>query len=400
MATEKKYGQDLHLEGRYKIKDATDLQIKTLDEEPTWLEATKSSVLSHIRKLVILAKAMNLGTSAVGTIVGQTGATGATGLTGTTGISGAVVTGLIGATGGTSTTGATGMTGITSDTGGTGVTGSTSTTGVTGPTGQTGIGVTGETGGIGDTGATGLTGTTGYTLVTGVVGAVGLTGSTGKTGLTGAAGIVLAEDAKTTSLEENIDGLSSCITLANDLKVKLNAHYTDAGVTGEEHIALDGIVTTNNATNLITLKTLLNALTASYHDHDGDAELASDWVYHQAQESGDASLTSIAAVTTLAGCITRANDIKAKLNTHMADATSHTDGDSPQVATGNATNGASILVTTTGSIPGDRIFWSITDTGTYEIYGISAIVGTDTTTFSFSGNPGADTIISYAIFRP
>jgi hypothetical protein len=371
MTTEKKHGQNLHMEGKYKIKDAVDLQIDTLNEDPTWLGATKKSVLEHIRKLVIKSRSLITGTDSIGAM-GAIGKTGGTGLTGATGPTRSTVRGLVGATG---------QTGIA-------------------PSGPTGVGITGATGGIGETGATGVSGAVGYALVTGIRGMTGVTSVTGITGSTGAPGIFLVVDNKVTSPEENVNGLASCITLANAIKVKLNLHYADYGLTGQEHTTADGEVTTNDATNLSTLKTLLNALTSSYSNHDDDAELPVSWEYHQAQETGNASLIAVTAVTTLVECIVRANDLKAKLNTHMADTTAHTNGDSAVVAASNAGNLNVISVSATGVTGTDRIFWSVLDGSAGQIYGIAAAVGMDCIEFNFNGDPGSDTILSYVVFRP
>ena len=117
-------------------------------------------------------------------------------------------------------------------------------------------------------------------------------------------------------------GLAAAIALANSLKSKYNAHCADAT---EHTTAADttNLVTTTDATDLASLKTLVAALLTKYVLHDDDAELGSSWVYHVAQEGSNHSLASAVAPTTLPQCHARLNDLKAKLNAHDADTTCH-----------------------------------------------------------------------------
>jgi hypothetical protein len=209
---------------------------------------------------------------------------------------------------------------------------------------------------------------------------------------------VSAEDAKTTSVEENVAGLSSAITLANSLKDTVNAHYADAGESGEEHIAADDAIASDDATDLASLITLLSEIQDSYVAHDDDAILGSSWVYHQAQGT-ERALASESNPTTLATCITVANDIKAKLNLHMADGTAHSNGDSSAEAADDAANGAAILVEDANIESGDLISWAILDDGTNNVTGVSAVAASGGITVTFSGDPGSDAIISYCAFR-
>ena len=210
--------------------------------------------------------------------------------------------------------------------------------------------------------------------------------------------------------------LHVCITSLNELKVKLLLHIMDStahtdgnGATlteddaayVEEHIAAQNAVTTPNATDLASLKTLITALLTAYNAHDDDAELPAGWTVHVGQESGNATLASVAAPTTLAECVTRINDLKAKLNTHMADgAGAHVDGDTTQVAGDDAANGAVITIPCSGAQSDDWVQWSILDDGTGNVKGVEALASSNSLQFTFSGDPGGDTIISYAVFRP
>ena len=150
---------------------------------------------------------------------------------------------------------------------------------------------------------------------------------------------------KTCSPRELFSGLDSAILLANSLKTVSNTHAADA----TEHTGSTGADVTNypitaaDASNLATLITLVTALLTAYDAHDADAELGAAWVFHAGQENADASLASAVAPTTLDECVTKLNDLKAKLNTHVADSTNaHTDGDSGVEATADSTNSIEI----------------------------------------------------------
>lgn len=124
--------------------------------------------------------------------------------------------------------------------------------------------------------------------------------------------------------------LQSAIELANDIRDKLNAHYNDYGTGTEEHDALETLITQAYAKDLGSLQDLTEALLDSYDDHDDDAEQAVPTV-HVAQEAGDHSLASTAKPTTLAECHTRLEDLRTKVNAHVADGTAHENGDSTTI---------------------------------------------------------------------
>ena len=116
-------------------------------------------------------------------------------------------------------------------------------------------------------------------------------------------------------------GLAKMIALANEMKACFNGHIKD--VTQHTNGADPNVVTAADAYDLATLKTLIADLLTMYdtnHDADSEAALPS---YHAAQETGDHSLTSAAAPTTLALCGTRLNDFREKFIAHEADATNH-----------------------------------------------------------------------------
>lgn len=116
--------------------------------------------------------------------------------------------------------------------------------------------------------------------------------------------------------------LTACIAMANDLKSKFNSHILDAS---EHTTGLDttNTISSDDAYDFPSLVTLVTEMLTDYDAHEGDAELASAWAYHVAQEGSDHSLSSTVAPITLAEVVTRLDDFKAKFNAHDADGTAH-----------------------------------------------------------------------------
>lgn len=117
-------------------------------------------------------------------------------------------------------------------------------------------------------------------------------------------------------------GLTRMINLANEMKAVYTAHIadTDMHTTAADTV---NVITADNAYDLASLKTLIGDMLTQYDAHEGDSELGAAWLYHAAQETGDVSLASAVAPTTLAECSIRLNDLREKFIDHEADATSH-----------------------------------------------------------------------------
>lgn len=212
--------------------------------------------------------------------------------------------------------------------------------------------------------------------------------------------MVAANGGYTMTQEENVAGLSSAITLANEIRGDFIAHAANATrhTTGQQ--ATTAIPAA--CTNLATLKTLAAALLTAYAAHNTDMAKAADRAYHTAQGK-DSALTSADAPTTLAECITRLNDLKAKYNDHEDETTGHADGASVadnQVAATNAAYGDTNRVPVAGVTTGDVVWWSILNDGTGNVTGVSATAGAGYIDFKFSADPQNDTIISYIVVRP
>ena len=212
--------------------------------------------------------------------------------------------------------------------------------------------------------------------------------------------MVAASGGYTMTQEENVAGLSSAITLANEIRGDFIAHAANATrhTTGQQ--ATTAIPAA--CTNLATLKTLAAALLTAYAAHNTDMAKAADRAYHTAQGI-DSALTSADAPTTLAECITRLNDLKAKYNDHEDETTGHADGASVadnQVAATNAAYGDTNRVPVAGVTTGDLVWWSILNGGSGNVTGVSATAGAGYIDFKFSADPQNDTIISYIVVRP
>lgn len=197
----------------------------------------------------------------------------------------------------------------------------------------------------------------------------------------------------------NVDGLASALLLAEALRTHMDAHAADAA---DHTTAVDNVnfpLASPTATELVTLIALVTEMLLAYDAHDDDAELGALWAYHAAQEAGDHSLASTVAPTTLAECITRLNDIKAKYNGHDADATCHGVGSNHQEATADAANGNSATVADVNAVAGDLVSWSVLDGGVGPKVGVDCLAGTGEITFQFDAPPVSDTRLSYSLFR-
>ena len=214
------------------------------------------------------------------------------------------------------------------------------------------------------------------------------------------ASYVAGSGGDTMSREENVAGLSSAITLANEIRGDFINHAANATrhTTGQQDTT--GIAA--EATDLATLLTLSASLMALYVAHNADAILTESWAYHSEQATTKA-LASEVAPTNLQEAITKLNDLKAKYNDHEDETTGHASEASvtaDQVAAADADYGATNRVPVSGVVSGDIVSWSILNSGTGTVTGVSATAGTDYIDFEFSDDPQNDAIISYLVMHP
>jgi hypothetical protein len=212
--------------------------------------------------------------------------------------------------------------------------------------------------------------------------------------------VITASGGDTMTREENVAGLSSAITLANEIRGDIINHFANSTrhTTGVQDTS--GIA--DEATDLTSLITLATSLMSLYVDHNADMVLASGWSYHNAQGANKA-LESEVAPTTLAEAVTKLNDLKGKYNDHEDETVGHAGEASvtaDQVAASDAAYGATNRVTVPGAAAGDLVSWAILNSGTGTVTGVSATAGTNYVDFEFSADPQDDAIISYIVMRP
>lgn len=119
--------------------------------------------------------------------------------------------------------------------------------------------------------------------------------------------------------------LPTAIDLCNSLLTAMNAHAAD-GTMHTTHVdATNFPVDATPVTDLATLLVKVNLLTTAYDAHDDDAQLANSWVFHIAQATTGA-LSAETTITTLAGAITRLNDMLVKYNLHDVGVVAHAIG--------------------------------------------------------------------------
>ena len=212
--------------------------------------------------------------------------------------------------------------------------------------------------------------------------------------------LVAADDSVTMSYEENLAGLSSAITLANEIRGGIINHFGNA--TRHTKGLQSTAAIKDEADDLASLIALTNSLMTLYAAHNADMVLGSGRAYHSAQGVAK-DLSSEVATTTLADSITMLNDIKAKYNEHEDETTGHADQPSvtaDRVAATDAVYGDTNRVTVANAATGDIVFWNILDDGTGEVTGTSATAGEGYIDFKFSANPKDDAIVSYLVIRP
>lgn len=117
--------------------------------------------------------------------------------------------------------------------------------------------------------------------------------------------------------------------------------------------------------------------------------------------SGDATMANTGALTIANNAITTAKILNANVTLAKLAA-----GITPAAvikfaAQYTTTGGAAAeAITVTGAVAAtDRAFVQVVDNGTNNVTVLQAVVTTNTLTVTFSGNPGADTIINYQLIR-
>lgn len=117
--------------------------------------------------------------------------------------------------------------------------------------------------------------------------------------------------------------------------------------------------------------------------------------------SGDATMANTGAMTIANNAITTAKILNANVTLAKLAAgitPSHVIKFGGQVTT--AGGAAAEAITVTGAVAAtDRAFVQVVDNGTNNVTVLQAVVTADTLTVTFSGDPGADTVINYQLIR-
>ncbi len=117
-------------------------------------------------------------------------------------------------------------------------------------------------------------------------------------------------------------GITKILALANDIKSKYATHIASAPA-HTAGVDATNTISASNATDLTSLITLVTEMLVDYNAHEKDGEKSAAWTYHLAEEDYDHSLDSVVAPTTMAECLERLEDIKAKFNGHINDVRVH-----------------------------------------------------------------------------
>ena len=217
----------------------------------------------------------------------------------------------------------------------------------------------------------------------------------------GIAKTVSADGGYTTTYDSNVGALATGITLSTELKTDMLLHAASL----VRHAAAQSatvLTAVPLATDLASLKTLTIALEVFFAAHNTDAIKGSAWDYHTSQVK-DCVLATIATPTTMALCLSTLNDMKAKFNDHEDETSGHKDGSASitaqQIVAADMAYSAAVVVSDARIAAADLISWSILNDGTGNVTGVSAVASEGYITFTFSGNPYEDTIISYHAIR-
>ena len=227
----------------------------------------------------------------------------------------------------------------------------------------------------------------------------------------------IAQEAGDVSLVSAVApiNLHECMTKLNDMKAKYNTHVADStchtagdndleatadATYTEEHISIQTNVSVADATDIASLLALVGDMLTSYNTHDDDEELSSAWTYHVGQEGSNHTLVSTVTPVNVNEATTKLNDLKAKLNAHVADSGCHTDADSDAEDVANAAAGASARVVDANCASSSVVIWGLLSGGAGSRTGVGVTEADDYIDFEFSGDPANDVIISYFILTP
>lgn len=150
-----------------------------------------------------------------------------------------------------------------------------------------------------------------------------------------------ANDIKDTMVAQLRLAQADIATIAADADVAVSPTFAAIGFHNDRS---EVTITAADASDLATSLTLCNQILSVYRFHMADT---------LAHKTTGVALASYTFVTTLAGAITAANDVKSKANTHRASTTFHYSADSTNNITSTNASDLSSLITLLNEIKGD-----------------------------------------------
>lgn len=225
-----------------------------------------------------------------------------------------------------------------------------------------------------------------------------------------------------TAIARNFNGDPNLITMVTDnsaVEITTSGYFTGAAIAAQVELLNNGefetavtdlwLIYTSNGVGFYTYNSSTGGFVALTGNAGLSTTLSSGNVFvgnasniaTGVAMSGDATMANTGALTIANNAITTAKILNANVTLAKLAAgitPSHVIKFANQVTTvGGA---AAEAFTVTGAVAAtDRAFVQVVDNGTSNVTVLQAVVTTNTLTVTFSGNPGADTIINYQLIR-
>lgn len=225
-----------------------------------------------------------------------------------------------------------------------------------------------------------------------------------------------------TAIARNFNGDPNLVTMVTDssaAQITTSGFYTSAASQADIEALQNGVFETadsdlwliynSNGVGFYTLNSSTGAFVALAGNSGLSSTLSSGNIFvgnasnvaTGVAMSGDATMANTGALTIANNAITTAKILNANVTLAKLAA-----GITPAAvikfaAQYTTTGGAAAeAITVTGAVAAtDRAYVQVVDNGTNNVTVLQAVVTTNTLTVTFSGNPGADTIINYQLIR-
>lgn len=225
-----------------------------------------------------------------------------------------------------------------------------------------------------------------------------------------------------TSLLRNFNGDPNIVTMVTDdsaAAITTNGYFTSATILANIELLNNGefqfldtdlwLIYTSNGVGFYTYNSATGAFVALTGNAGLSSTLSSGNIFvgnvsnvaTGVAMSGDATISNTGALTIAANAITTAKILNANVTLAKLAA-----GITPAAVikffgqTTTAGGAAAEAITVTGAVAAtDRAFVQVVDNGTNNVTVLQAVVTTNTLTVTFSGDPGADTIVNWQLIR-